>query len=277
MYFFLKAFSFMLRIAPIAINKITYKIIYSLLFHVLRMRRKVVLKNLETAFPNESEKWRYKTMKACYKFFTNEFLDFLSYPRFFNDENISINNVEVIKKAFEEDKGLILVGAHFGAFDKLFFKLNKMKFDLTGVAYRQNSGKADIFFREIREKFLNKQLYKGGDSKLLNKSLNENNGLILLSDQDAKKKGVVVDFFNNKSSTHSGAAILSKRKKCPLIYFDITKINGEYIVNFKKIDNNHETIDVVQAYTLEIENSIKRAPEQYFWFHKRWKTFSEYL
>ena len=276
MHFFLKAFSLLLRIAPKAIIKITYKIIYSLLFHVLKMRRKVVLENLKIAFPSKPDIWYYETMKACYKFFTNEFLDFLSYPRFFNNQNIKIENIEVIKEAFKQKKGVIFVGAHFGAFDKLFFKLNELKFDLTGVAYKQNSGSADIFFKDIRENFLKKQFYKGGDAKLLSKCLKENNGLILLSDQDAKKKGVVVKFFNNESSTHSGAAILSKRKKCPMVYFEIIKVDNYYNVKFKKISKSLGIIDIVQAYTKEIEKSIKKAPEQYFWFHKRWKTFKKY-
>ena len=51
MYFFLKAFSFYLRNAPTFAYKITYKIIYSLLFHVLKMRKKVILKNFNVPVP----------------------------------------------------------------------------------------------------------------------------------------------------------------------------------------------------------------------------------
>ncbi len=38
------------------------------------------------------------------------------------------------------------------------------------------------------------------------------------------RKRSKVKFFNIDSSTHSGAAILGKRKKIPLIYADIIKI-----------------------------------------------------
>ena len=276
MYFFLKAFSFYLRNAPTFAYNITYKIIYSLLFHVLKIRQKVVLTNLRWAFPNKEKKWYKKTMKLCYKFYTKEFLDFLSFPRYYKNSKINFSNFEVLSNALNKKNGVILLGSHFGSFDKLFYAMNEKGVDLTGVAYKQNNRGADLFFKKIREKFINNQLYKGGDARLLNESLSQNNVLILLSDQDAKNKGVNVKFFSIDSSTHSGAAILSKRNKCPLIYSSITKVDGSYEVEFDEINTNNSIENIVQSYTLKIEKTITKSPEQYFWFHKRWKSVRKY-
>ena len=145
------------------------------------------------------------------------------------------------------------------------------------MAYRQNNSSADIFFKKIRENFVKNQMYKGGEIKELKNSLMKNNILILLSDQDAKNKGVYAKFFGIDSSTHSGAAILSKRYKCPIIYSGITKKNNFYEVEFIKIDTSGSVSDIVQNYTTEIEKTITQNPEQYFWFHKRWKSVKVYL
>ncbi len=276
MYFFLKVFSSYLRNAPTFAYKITYKIIYSLLFHILKMRKKVVLTNLKWAFPNKDNLWYKKTMKLCYQFYTKEFLDFLSFPKYYNNSKIHFLNLEVLLEALAKRKGVILIGSHFGSFDKLFYAMSKKNIDLAGVAYKQNNSGSDIFFKKIREQFMTNQLYKGGDIHLLNEALSQNNVLILLSDQDAKNKGAMVKFFNIDSSTHSGAAILSKRKQCPLIYSSITKINDSYEVEFDEINTNNSVADIVQAYTSKIEKTIVKAPEQYFWFHKRWKSVREY-
>ena len=276
MYFFLKVFSSYLRNAPTFAYKITYKIIYSLLFHILKMRKKVVLTNLKWAFPNKDNLWYKKTMKLCYQFYTKEFLDFLSFPKYYNNSKINFLNLEVLLEALAKRKGVILVGSHFGPFDKLFYAMSKKGIDLTGVAYKQNNSGSDIFFKKIREQFMTNQLYKGGDIRLLNEALSQNNVLILLSDQDAKNKGAMVKFFNIDSSTHSGAAILSKRKQCPLIYSSITKINDSYEVKFDEINTNNSVADIVQSYTSKIEKTIVKAPEQYFWFHKRWKSVRKY-
>ena len=240
------------------------------------MRKKVVLINLRWAFKNKSEEWYQNTMQRCYKFFSKEFLDFLSFPKYYDFSKIRFKNLEILDAAHAENKGVILVGSHFGSFDKLFYALYKKEYVLTGVAYKQNSNGADIFFKEIRENFFENQLYKGGDIKQLKHSLVKNNILVLLSDQDAKKKGVLSKFFKIDSSTHSGAAILSKRNKSPIIYTSITKKDEIYDIEFIKIDTSGSISDIVQQYTSEIEKTIIKNPEQYFWFHKRWKSVRKY-
>ena len=120
------------------------------------------------------------------------------------------------------------------------------------------------------------QLYKGGNVKLLNQTLNNNNILILLSDQDAKKSGIKTKFFGIESSTHSGAAVLSKRKKCPLIYASIVKKGEIYQAKFEQINTDGDIDSIVQSYTNKIEETIRNNPSQYFWFHKRWKSVREY-
>ena len=276
MYFFLKVFSSYLRNAPTFAYKITYKIIYSLLFHVLKMRQKTVLTNLRWSFPDKNEEWYRNIMQQCYKFFTKEFLDFISFPKNYSSSIIKFKNLEVLTEAHAMKKGIILVGSHYGSFDKLFYTLSKERYNLTGVAYKQNNSGADIFFKQIRENFMEDQLYKGGDIKQLTNSLVKNNILILLSDQDAKKKGVKAKFFGIDSSTHSGAAVLSKRNKSPIVYASITQTHNIYEVKFVHIDTSGSINDIVQQYTTEIEKTIINNPEQYFWFHKRWKSVRKY-
>ena len=240
------------------------------------MRQKTVLINLRWAFPDKNEEWYQNIMQQCYKFFTKEFLDFISFPKNYSSTSVKFKNLEVLTEAHAMNKGIILVGSHYGSFDKLFYALSKKEYNLTGVAYKQNNSGADIFFKQIRENFMEDQLYKGGDIKQLKNALVKNNILILLSDQDAKKKGAMAKFFGIDSSTHSGAAILSKRNRSPIIYTSITLKNNIYEVEFVHIDTSGSINDIVQHYTSEIEKTIINNPEQYFWFHKRWKSVRSY-
>ena len=43
-----------------------------------------------------------------------------------------------------------------------------------------------------------------------------------------------------------------------------------------KINTSGSINDIVQQYTSEIEKTIINNPEQYFWFHKRWKSVRAY-
>ena len=276
MYFFLKAFSLDLKNARTFVYKITYKIIYSLLFHILKMRKRVVLQNLKWAFPAKTMTWYQRIMKESYKFYIKDFLDFISFPKYYDISKIKFKNLDLLSKALSQKAGVIIVGSHHGSFDRLFFALGKKGFNVTGVAYKQNNSGADLFFKKIRKKFGAKQLYKGVEPKILTKVLRENKILVLLSDQDAKKRGVNTKFFNIISPTHSGAAILSKRNKSVLIYASIIKINDVYEAKFEKIDTSESINSIVQSYTTKIENTIRDYPEQYFWFHKRWKSVRKY-
>ena len=264
--------SFFLRISPKFLNKFTYKCFYNLLFHLLKMRKKVVLNNLGRAFPDKEEEWYHNLAAHSYKFAVKDFLDFISFPRHFKKEEIHFNNIEILDNALKKKKGVIFVSGHFGNFEKMFYALGNKGYSICGVAKKQKRG--DNFFKEIRENYMERQIYKGGEKSGLKNALNNNEILILLSDQDSRKKGRVVKFFGIPSSTPSGAAILNKRMGSPIIFFSIVKDVKGYSVNFKEINSNNSlSIDeTVQAYTLEIEKTIQKNPEQYFWFHKRWKT-----
>ena len=48
---------------------------------------------------------------------------------------------------------------------------------------------------------------------------------------------------------------------------------NEYEIKITAIDSEENTVkNITQNYTSALEILIKKYPEQYFWFHKRWKT-----
>ena len=179
-----------------------------------------------------------------------------------------------VHDALKENNGVILVGGHFGSFHKLIVTMARKGYkNIAGVSYKQNNQAASKFFVELRKEYVANELHKGGPSSDVKQSLQNNELLVLLSDQDAGKKGVFVNFFNIPSSTPSGAAHYNKKMRSPLIFFSAAKTNNGYKANFERIDTNNKSIEeIVQKYTSLLEQEIKESPEQYFWVHKRWKT-----
>ena len=234
----------------------------------------MALKNLRIAFPGKDDRWYNATIKTLYQFTVEEVVDFLSKYAHFNENTFHLNNMHILDDALKENRGVILVGGHFGPFHKLIVTMARKGYkNIAGISYKQNNQAASKFFVELRKEYVANELHKGGPSSDVKQSLQNNELLVLLSDQDAGKKGVFVNFFNIPSSTPSGAAHYNKKMGSPLIFFSAAKTNNGYKANFERIDTNNKSIEeIVQKYTSMLEQEIKEYPVQYFWVHKRWKT-----
>ena len=246
----------------------------NIFFNYIPKRKKTALKNLKIAFPNKSDEWINTTLKKCYNFFIFNFLQFLAFP--FNPNSIEIEVVgeEHLKNAVNQKKGTILVSAHFGSWEILGHWFGKNSYPLVGIAQRQKNKGANLFFEEKRQLSGIKQVYRKSSMDSLYDVLNANEILGLVSDQDAKRKGVFVDFFDKPASTHKGAALFHLNTNASLIFgICVQKNLGQYRVEFIPINPDKKSVEhITQLYTSVIEQSIKKYPEQYFWFHNRWKT-----
>ena len=248
--------------------------IASIFFNYVPKRKNTALKNLKIAFPDKSDEWINTTLKKCYNFFTYNFLQFLAFP--FNPNSIEIEVVgkKYLNNAINEKSGTVLVSAHFGSWEILGHWFGINNYPLVGIAQRQKNKGANLFFEEKRQLSGIKQVYRKSSMDSLYEILNANKILGLVSDQDARGKGVFVDFFNKPASTHKGAALFHLNTNAALIFgICVQKNIGKYLVEFIPINpKKKSTEDITQLYTTIIEQSIKKYPEQYFWFHNRWKT-----
>ena len=273
-YFALRVLSRIWKTSSIRNLHIISQNLANIFFNYIPKRKKTALKNLKIAFPDKSDEWISNTLKKCYEFFIFNLLQFLAFP--FDPSSIEIKVVgeKHLKNAINQKKGTVLVSAHFGSWEILGYWFGKNNYPLVGVAQRQKNKGANLFFEEKRQLSGIKQVYRKSSMDSLYDVLNANQILGLVSDQDAKGKGVFVDFFNNPASTHKGAALFHLNTNASLIFgICVQKNIGQYQVEFIPIIPDKESVeDITQLYTSIIEQSIKKYPEQYFWFHNRWKT-----
>ena len=273
-YLALRVLSRILKIFSIKKLNIISQNLASIFFNYIPKRKKTALKNLKIAFPDESDEWINTTLKKCYNFFIFNFLQFLAFP--FDPSSIEIKIVgeEHLKNAVNQKKGTVLVSAHFGSWEILGHWFGKNNYPLVGIAQKQKNKGANLFFEEKRQLSGIKQVYRKSSMVSLYDVLNANGILGLVSDQDAKGKGIFVNFFDKPASTHKGAALFHLNTDASLIYGICVQENmGKYRVEFIPINPTKKSVeDITQLYTTIIEQSIKKYPEQYFWFHNRWKT-----
>ena len=251
--------------------------IASVLYHYIPKRKNVAIKNIQTAFPKCSDIWVANTLKKCYKFFAYNFIQFLALPKSTDSIKIQINGQTALDNAIEQGKGVILISSHFGPWEILGHWLGVNNYQLRGVAHKQKNKGANRFFEEKRQLSGIKHIYRKVGMDVFYNILEEKKILGLVSDQDAKDKGIFINFFNKPASTHKGAAIFHLNTNAPMIYGICIQTGfQEYKIELIPITSVKNTMeDITQEYTLTLERIIQKYPEQYFWFHNRWKTNPE--
>ncbi len=244
-------------------------------YHFLKIRQKEARRNISIAFPKLSENKRENILKDTYRFFIYSSMQFLSLPKSVTHANISVNGEQYLHEALSKNKGVLLVSGHFGLWELLLGWFGINKYSLLLIGQKQKNVGADRFINELRKSNGIKILPRKSSLELMYSALENNDILTLASDQDAKKSGVFINFFGVKASTPKGAALFHLKSKSPIIFVTCHMKNiNKYIINIRpvKIPNKSDIESITIAYTCLLENIIKKHPDQYFWFHRRWKT-----
>ena len=246
-----------------------------LFYNHLVIRQKEARKNIAIAFPRYSEARRELILKNSYIFFIRNTMQFLSFPKGFQNAHITVNGKEYLDKALTKKKGVILVTGHFGVWEIMLAWFGLNQYSMLVVGQKQKNSGADTFVNQLRENTGIKMIPRKSSLEFMYEALARNNILTLASDQDAKKRGIFVKFFNLPASTPKGAGRFHLEYGSPLIFVTChLERPNNHVLDILPIptDSNSNIASITQSFTLMLENIITAYPEQYFWFHRRWKT-----
>jgi len=243
-------------------------------FNILKLRRTVAEKNLKNAFPDWSHEKINLTLERTYIFFSSNLINFISFPYSWKNIQFSVSGKNFLENSFSSGKGIIMITGHFGSWEVLGKWLGDYAELFVGIAFRQKNIGAHRFFIEQRELSNTKHIFKRESFDKMYDVLKQNGILGLVSDQDAGRRGVFVNFFGIPASTPKGVALFHVNEKSPMIFATCVQEGLlKYKIEFVPISCTEKTIkSITQEYTQILENYIRKHPEQYFWFHKRWKT-----
>ena len=246
----------------------------SLLYEYLDIRKKQALRNIKTAFPHLKHNQVEKILKNTYLNFCHNFVELVSFPNSYKNIQIEVKGERILQSFLKQRKGIVFITGHFGAWEILGQWVARNVPLFVGVAQKQKNKGAHNFFINQRESAGTKHIIRGKSVKEMYKVLSNNGLLGLVSDQDAKSKGVFVDFFGTPASTPKGAALFHINTRAPLLLGVCFKENFQkYHIHFKAINTKNKSLEeITQEYTSQLEFYIKQYPDQYFWFHRRWKT-----
>jgi KDO2-lipid IV(A) lauroyltransferase len=201
-------------------------------------------------------------------------------------EVIVFRNRRVVLEAICTGRPVIVLGGHFGNWEvsTATFGLFGMPMGIVGRAL--DNPLLNAWFEAAREATGHRLIVKRGAADEMVALLAAGGNLGLLCDQDAGRKGLFVDFFGRPASTFKSIALMAIEYRAILIVgyglrlpddflrsrWARFEIGCEEVIDTAEYSGVDGMVEVTRRYTAALERAVRRAPDQYFWVHRRWKT-----
>lgn len=186
---------------------------------------------------------------------------------------------ENLARAREMGKGVIAVSGHIGNWEMLgAFTATYMP--TTVVARKIYFDKFDAWVNRVRAKAGVNVVYQQKNPRPLLRALRDGHLVGILADQDIESiAGVFVDFFGRPAYTPTAPAVLAMKTGAPLVFYCLYREGNHHRLYvegpFELCDTGDYHADVLAntaIWTGAVERFIRSHPEQWPWFHRRWKT-----
>jgi KDO2-lipid IV(A) lauroyltransferase len=257
----------------------------TLIYFAQPQRRSKARENLRRAFPEKSE-------GECRRLLRENFrqlgiggvemlrLDLYREPQTLK-ETFSLSGIEHVHAALAGGQGCFLLTGHVG-----FWEAGSILMPLHGIP-------TDAIYKHMKNPLVEKRIMalrevagtrwidKNRAARKILRSLHENRAVAVLIDQRvARRDGVIVNFFQRPVIATPIIALMAIKQGTPIIpTFSWRLPDHRYEIDFaspitfpQEENPSPETVRAAtQLLTEKIEEAVRRAPEQWFWVHDRWR------
>ncbi len=195
---------------------------------------------------------------------------------------VYFENEEVFEEALARGKGCFILTGHFGNWELMSAAISlRFKTDGIAVARPVDFAPAEALLLRLRTRFGTEIVPKKKAMKKLLMGARKNKTMGILLDQNVDwYEGVFVPFMGKRACTNKGLALIAMKTRAPVIpVFSVRQPDGRYRVVFEKevdlVRTKSKLSDIEEntaCFNRIINKYIYWHPEQWFWFHKRWKT-----
>ncbi len=190
---------------------------------------------------------------------------------------VKVEGSDNMGKALSHGRGVIAITAHYGPWELLPRAMKLLGFDI-GVVGRALSqkGASDVLDKLRRKPGIHTVDRNAGVAPIL-RLLRNNIALGILIDQDTKGvQSEFADFLGRPALTPVAPAVLSRRLEVPVVTLHITRQKDKtYLLEIDEplfFTKEDSVSDILTLLNERISQWILSAPEQWVWFHNRWRT-----
>ncbi|MGK7345211.1 MAG: lysophospholipid acyltransferase family protein [Candidatus Nitrospinota bacterium M3_3B_026] len=247
-------------------------------------RLKVMKENLRNLYPEKQDKELQGLARKVFRHFGRFLADCGRLPlldREMVERLVRFEGFENFREAYEKGRGVIFATAHFGHFEVANAAFAALGYPVWSVIREVDNRKIDVLFDDTRRPTGLGVIKKERSAGEILKHLREGAIVTINIDQNAAFNNIFVPFFGKPAATFVTPAVTSLRTGAPILP----------VFSFRDDENDSYTVEVhppvrieptgdrradIRLITMRIneilEDAIRRAPEQWLWVHRRWKT-----
>ncbi len=282
-YYAFSFFKLIIMILPEKLRIALFKGLGSFLYRLNMKHRRIIMANLTHAFGDSlSTEEKEAATKRCYQNFLVYISDFIyvsNRPKSFLQEHVTIENPEILDNALANGESVVLVSAHYGAWELILQTVGGFKAPISTIGEAlMNSPRLNDVLVAYRERNNVQMFKKEGALVGVVKAMKKGRILAYLVDQHYGR-GVKVAFFGKPVKHIQSASQISRKYDALLLpVFCTTDDYRHYTIRFQepfKCDvTDDEEADILRCTQRQsdiIEAAVRERPADYFWFHKKFK------
>ncbi|MGB5529225.1 MAG: lysophospholipid acyltransferase family protein [Ignavibacteriaceae bacterium] len=276
-------FSGFFRLIGLNLSRKFSLLLANFFYYIFPIRKNVVLKNLQIAYPENNISVVKKSALRIYKSFAITLVELLYLPYMSRQkiiDAVECINPELIIEKYKEGKGIILLSSHFGNWEFIAISVAmQIGIPFSVIVKPLRNPYVFEWMNKARTKFGNEIVPLGISIRKTYQTLKEKKIVAMVADQRGPREGVRVNFFGRVVSVYTGPAALALKTGSPIIFgVPVRQKNYKYrtvLVEISKTDlpeNDEDKIkEISQRHTAYLEKIIRENPEQWLWMHDRWK------
>ena len=247
---------------------------------VLRVRRSLVERQIADSFPDRPADWVSRTARQCYVHFAEELVTLAggvgtvrSALARIDDPGAAIDQLRSIMGARES---CVIVTGHIGNWELAGAYIAASGVPVTAVARRQR-GHFGRRLHATREALGMQIVDHDAGAGPVMRALRAGRCVTLVADQHTRRGAEPLPFLGRPAWTRLGPARLARAAGVPLVFGALLRDGDGYVARWQRVPPEalEDPVTATRGWLSFLEEAVTERPEQYLWFHRRWRHHSK--
>lgn len=289
MYKIVHALFYLLSLLPLSVLYVMSDILGTFLYHVLRYRRSIVRRNLETSFPDKTKDEIRRIERRFYRWFSDYFFEAVKLLSISDKElrrRFTVVNSEEVVQCFNQGQDVAAILGHYCNWEWL---------SCVGIALPATC-RAGLIYHPLRNRVFDRLFRDIRSSQPINMTIPKKDILRVLvdlrrrdirnifgyiADQGPRWKNIHLwlPFLGHDTPVFTGGERIMRKMKNAVFYVEMSRPRrGYYVCTYRLITKEADTLpehEITRRFFRMLEETIRREPAYYLWTHNRWKRTHE--